>query len=166
MDRYAYQREMGRGNATIGRASAGGLVGLIPIIDKTDFSFDGRTSGSTQSVPLAIGVDSSLWVSGVLVVRLHTKGTWPAGSSGSATVTVESIGLVPEDPSVVFVASPAVVTSSAIVLATTAPFLDVTALTAPIGSLLQVRLLWSQGAGAGTGVHAFSISVALVGRPA
>ena len=161
------------GGFAMGGGGPGAAVGRILIIDKTDFSFDGRAGaggGGVQSVPLAIGIDSSLWASGALIVRMHTHGSWPAGgggSTGSATVVVENIALVPEDPSVVFQAATPIATSTAIVTGTVAPFLDVQQLTgAPIGPLLQVRLNFAQGTNNAGGAHTFSISVEFVGRPA
>ncbi len=75
LNRLGWDNRAGRAVATYG-ALAGGNGYLVPIIAKTDFSFDGRAGGTTQDIPLAVGIDSSAWVSGALIVRIHTRNTW------------------------------------------------------------------------------------------
>jgi hypothetical protein len=136
-------------------------VGLVPIIAKTDFSFDGRTS-TNQDAVLATGIDSRGWKSGVVVVRLHAKNSW----SGSAilSVNVDNVSLDPVDPSVVFVGSR--VASPSISSGATAPLLTVASLNlATIGEQLQVSLRWSQGATPAGAAQTLSISIDLLGRP-
>jgi hypothetical protein len=138
---------------------------LFPILSKTDVSFDGRNSGTNQIVPVAVGIDSSSWVSGVLAVRLHAKNTW-ATSPARLHVKVQNIMLVPEEPDVVYLAS-GDVSSVAFVQGTdSAPLLKVAAFAAPIGPMLRVILEWEQGATAASAAQTASISVDLVGRPA
>ena len=59
---------------------------FVPILPKTDFTFDGRvnTPAAAQEFPVAVGIDSSAWVSAVLLVRVHAKAAW----SGTSTLTV------------------------------------------------------------------------------
>jgi hypothetical protein len=134
---------------------------LEQVIAKTDFSFDGRTS-QNQDVVLATGIDSRRWKSGVMVTRLHTKGTW----SGTAilNIFVDNVSLHPVDPSVVFVGSR--VAAPQILATASAPLLVVTGLTlAAIGPQLQVSLRWAQGATAAGAGQPFSLSIDLIGRP-
>ncbi|MBL8744113.1 MAG: hypothetical protein JNK04_23560, partial [Myxococcales bacterium] len=143
--------------------SARGNGYVVPIIAKTDFSFDGRSGGTTQDIPLAVGIDSSAWVSGALIVRIHARNTW----TGTATLSalVENIMLVPEEPDVVFALTSPVVASSSALGSTTPPGLLVVAFAPPIGPMLRVRLNYSVSV-AQSAANTISIGVDLVGRPA
>lgn len=164
----------GRVPATYGGAAPRGNGYLVPVIPKTDFSFDGRNAaGVIQDVPVGTGFDSSSWVSGVLSVRLHAKNTW------SATVTlnvyVDNIMLVPEEPDVVFAASYNSTTTGGLVgtpvatasftNADAAPALKIVTLTG-IGPMLRVRVNWVQGTTAAAAPQTVSLGIDLVGRPA
>ncbi len=133
---------------------------LQRIIAKTDFSFDGRTS-TNQDVVLATGIDSRLWKSGVVVTRLHTKGSWSV--SAILNIFVDNVSLDPTDPSIVFVGSR--VAAPQILATASAPFFNVSGLTlATIGPQLQVSIRWSQGATPAGAAQTFSLSLDLLGR--
>ena len=163
MSRLGFDNRMGRVPATygfdVGRGGNGYLVNVIP---KTDFGFDGRVGGP-QSIPLAVGIDSSAWVSGVLLVRVHAKSTWAAAPL--ATVLVENIMIVPEEPDVVF--SGATALASADLALATVGSLTVVPLTAgSIGAMLRVRINYQSTATGQTVPNTIAIGVDLVGRPA
>lgn len=167
----------GRVPATYGGAAPRGNGYLVPVIPKTDFSFDGRTNTIApfpiQDVPVGTGFDSSSWVSGVLSVRLHAKNTW--SSSATLNIYVDNIMLVPEEPDVVFAASYSNTTTGALVgtpvatasftNADTAPALKIITL-AGIGPMLRVRVNWVQGTTAAAAQQTVSLGIDLVGRPA
>lgn len=134
---------------------------LIEVIERTDYSFDGRTT-SNQDIVLATGIDSRRWKSGAAIIRLHAKSGWSA--SAILSINIDNISLTPEDPSVVFTGSR--VASPQILAAAAAPLLVVSGLTlAAIGPQLQVSLRWSQGATAAGAAQTLSLSIDLVGRP-
>jgi len=139
---------------------------LVPIIAKTDFSFDGRTGGSIQEIPLAVGVDSSDWVSGALIVRIHSRGAWSGGTQ-DLRILVDNITLAPEEPDVIFggssVALVGPITGGSPL---TAPALLLASFSAPIGPMLRVRLTYSTAGAAQTGANTIALGVDLIGRPA
>jgi hypothetical protein len=161
LDRMGWDNRVGRAVATYG-VSARGDGYVVPIIAKTDFSFDGRAGGTTQDIPLAVGIDSSAWVSGVLVVRIHARNTW----TGTATLSalVENIMLAPEEPDVIFAASTPVASSTALGT-TTPPGLILQAFAAPIGPMLRVRLNYVVTV-AQSAANTISLGIDLLGRPA
>lgn len=64
-------------------------------------------ASTSQIVPLAVGIDSSRWVSAELVVLLHSAVDW---LSCQARINVWQVSLAPEDPRTVFRAGDAVTT--------------------------------------------------------
>lgn len=165
MSRLGWDNQRGRVPATFDASGRGGGY-VVPIIPRTDYSFDGRT-GQQQYVPVAVGVDASSWVSGVLLARMHAKGgTWGAGSK--VQVIVDNIMIVPEEPDVIFATSPTLASPVATLEFTegeVAPLLKVSAFSAPIGSMLRVHVRWVQ-ATAAVGPQTVSLGIDLVGRPA
>lgn len=162
LNRLGWDNRVGRAVATYGPiASGNGYV--VPIIPRTDYSFDGRASGTTQDVPLAVGIDSSAWVSGALIVRIHARNTWTGTTTLSALV--ENIMLAPEEPDVVFAVTSSTVASSTVLGSTTPPGLIVVAFTPPIGPMLRVRLNYAVSV-AQSAANTISLAVDLVGRPA
>jgi hypothetical protein len=164
VSRLGFDNRMGRVPATYGfDVGRGGNGYLVPVIPKTDFSFDGRIN-TDQDVPIAVGIDSSAWVSGVILVRVHSRGgTWPTGAS--LNVLVQNIMLVPEEPDLVFINTTSLLTTAiAITNSTNAGALFVSSLTT-MGPQLRVLLRFSQGPNAGA-AQTISIGVDLVGRPA
>ncbi len=159
-----WEQQVGRAAATFG--SVGRANGYLqPIINKTDTSWDGRAAAS-QEIPIATGIDSSAWVSGAVVAKLHAKNAW-ANTTTKLIVQVKNIMLVPEEPDIVYVSSATPVASAEFVQGTdNAPALKVVAFTGVIGPMLQVILRWEQGSTAGGAAQTASISVDLVGRPA
>ncbi len=169
LSRLGFDNRMGRVPATYGfDVGRGGNGYLVPVIPKTDFSFDGRAAtppNADQDVPIAVGIDSSAWVSGVILVRVHSRGSWPSNTA-SLSVVVQNMMLVPEEPDVVFfsttnlVSTPITITNS-----TTAPALFVSSL-ATMGPQLRVLVRFSQGTTGVTAAQNIAIGVDLVGRPA
>ncbi len=157
--RPSWDNRVGRAVATYGYdLGSRGNGYLVPIIPKTDFLLDPRST--QQAIPLAVGVDSSQWVSGALVVRIHARGTW---NGSTATVAVENIMLVPEEPDVVFASTATAVATTTDLGVAAVGSLLVVAFTGAIGPMLSVRLLTS---GAATAQNSIAIGVDLVGRPA
>lgn len=178
MSRLGFDNRVGRVPATYGGYTGAGRGDgyLVPVIPKTDFAFDGRTptptSNTVVDIPIATGIDTSSWVSGVLAVRLHAKNTWV--STGTLNVFVDNIVLVPEEPDVVFAASytksdgTAFGTPAGTVTfgnADAAPLLRLTSLST-LGPMVRVRVNWVNGSATSAGLSTFSIGIDLVGRPA
>jgi len=160
--RLGFDNRLGRVAATYDLSPRGNGY-LVPILAKTDFSFDGRPA-QTQEFPVAIGVDSSSWVSGALVVRVHSRNTW-SGTTPILRVHVDNIMLTPEEPDVVFAAGTVAVTTDITGSAPAAPGLVVIAFTPPIGPMLRVRLTYTVAANQ-TGPNNIAVGIDLVGRPA
>ena len=158
----------GRVAATYGQPSRDNGY-FVPVLPKTDFVFDGRVNSpvAAQEFPVAVGIDSSSWVSAVLLVRVHAKlPTWLGVSS--LTVNVDNIMLVPEEPDVIFAPNPLapIATSPNLGLTTVLPgSLYVVNFTAPIGPQLRVRLSYLTTT-AGASANTISLGIDLVGRPA
>lgn len=165
MSRLGWENRVGRTVATFGGYEAAGRGNgyVVPVIPKSDFSFDSHAAGASQDIPLAVGIDSSAWVSGVLLVRVHAKATW-SGTTNLA-VLVENIQIVPEEPDVIFAVSGAPVATVNIVSGTLAQSLNVAAFGAPIGNMLRVRISYTCTV-AQASANTVSLGVDLVGRPA
>ena len=165
INRLGFQQTVGRANATFGGhamgGGGGGRFGVIPIIDKTDFAFDGRT-GSTQTIVLADGIDATGWKSAVAEIRLHASAGWTA--TASLAISIKNSSIVPEDPTVVFLGA-AVGSPRSFLSTDAAPLLVTAAFGLPIASQLQVSLIWTQGGTPAGAAQTASISVNLVARP-
>jgi len=162
--RGVWEQQVGRTNATFPGIGRGNGY-LIPILGKTEVAFEGRVAaGVFQDIPLAVGIDSSEFVSGLLLAKLHAKNTW--STSAVLRLWAQNIMLVPEEPDVVYLSSAAAVAEVTFNNSSVAPALGLTAFTGVIGPMLRVFLRWDQGATAWTGTQTASISVDLVGRPA
>ncbi len=161
LERLSFDNRIGRAAAT-GQFGARGNGYMVPLLAKTDFSFDAR-AGTIQDIPIATGVDSSAWVSAVLVVRIHARNAW-TGTTPTLTVFADNILLIPEEPDVIFAGtSPA---SIAITGASpTAAGLLLAQFSTPIGPELRVRLNYTVAANQ-TSANTISLGIDLVGRPA
>jgi hypothetical protein len=160
MDRLGWAQRQGRVMATYGMVGSDDEL-CVRVIDRTDYSFDGRATGSLQSITLAAGIPTVSWVSGVLVARLHAKGTFSA--TATARIVVENISLVPEEPQVIYTDGIALATVNYLT-GTTAPNLQVVAFSGAIGHMVQVRLTFDQGATAAAAAQTLSVSADLIGR--
>lgn len=162
--RLGFDNLRGRVPATYGGRGAGNGY-VIPIIPKTDFSFDGRVSVD-QDIPVAVGVDTSAFVTGVLAVRLHSRGAAWTGTA-KLSVMVQNIMLTPEEPDVVFLAPADLVPalSNTITSSTAIGTLFISSLLA-MGPMVRVVVRFNQGATAAGGPQTIAIGVDLVGRPA
>ncbi len=164
LNRLGWEQHRGRVLATYGSSvGAHDDEWCVPVIAKTDFSFDGRASGSIQSVVLAAGISTINWVSGVLVARLHAKGTFSA--TALADILVENISIVPEEPQTIFADTVSPLATVSYAAGTTAPNLGVVPFVGAIGPMVRVRLVFDQKATAAAAAQTFSISVDLIGRP-
>jgi hypothetical protein len=134
---------------------------LLSLLSKTEVTFDGRAS-TNQIIPVAVGIDSSSWVSAVVLAKLHAKAGWQTGAQLNARV--QNCMLVPEEPDVVYLAS-GTIGSVGFLDTEAAPLLKLAQLATPIGPMLRVYLEWTQAAVAAAGQTA-SISIDIVGRPA
>jgi hypothetical protein len=140
----------------------GSPLGTLEIIPRTDFSFNVAASTVTD-VPLAIRVDTTSVVSGVLLVRLHAKSF--TGATAQAFVRVQNVSYSDDEPNVLFIDTGAAnVAQATIANGDTAPKLYTIAFTAPIGNMVRVLLEHSQGTAAG--VCTMSLSCELVLRDA
>lgn len=164
--RPSWENAEGRIAATYGGVRAGNMF-VVPVIAKTDFSFDGRSGSGNMDTVLAQGIDASAWVSGILAVRVFAKNTW-GSASARLDIIVQNVQIEPDQPDIVFV-SP----SSTLVAdqpfadsGVTVPSLNVLQLVGPIGPQLRVVARWNQGANAGTGAQTMTLAVDLFGRPA
>lgn len=162
MGRMGWMNQNARLDATYGRLGRndGYLVSVIP---RTDYTFDPRVSGANSVIPLVVGVDSSSWVSGMLLVRLHARSAWATGVQ--AKVIVQNIMLTPDEPDVIF--APATLATSVAQVqidnSTNAPLLLTAAMT---NMSAMLRVVIELVPGSSTGVNTFSVGVDLVGRPA
>jgi hypothetical protein len=156
MNRLGWTQNVGRTQATFGTRGDGSLY--VPIIQKTQFDATPAT-GTTVSFPLAQGVDTSDWVSGVLSVRLHSKNGFPSG--GSVKVLAQNIYLDPNEPDVVYAGS--LDAANITIVTEAAPLLFTQALGTPIGPMMRVFLQISAPT---SGLLSFAISVDLIGRTA
>lgn len=167
LSRLGFDQRAGRVAATFGAAQSNGAgarrgsnAAYVEVIPKTDFQLAGATgAGVFELLPLAVGIDSTDWVSAILEVRVHTKSSWTG--TQTLAVVVDNIALVPEEPQTLFVAtaSPA----SLDITSLAAGGFNVAQLTTPIGSLLRVALKLTTTA-APSSINAIALSVNLVGR--
>ena len=135
----------------------------LVIIPRTEYVFHGSTVGGPPPpthIPLLTRVDSSAWVSAVLLVRLHAK-TFPSATS-SALVDVVNEAYTPEDPAAAFY-SDIPRASATIPNGATAATLYVSSLTSPIGPMVRVVLQFYQG-GTNAGLSRLTLSAVLIGR--
>jgi len=160
-----FSREaFGNGEAEAGRTEQELAMGRhVRVIGETDYVFDGRISGVDQVIPISGAIPSRDWVSGMLLVRLHTT----ANMSTSATLTVEGQSVLPspDEPQTLFKSSTAVGSVSFTSSDTAGTFKQATL--SGIGAFVRVVLKWAQGGTAGgANGQSVSISVELVGRSA
>jgi hypothetical protein len=143
---------------------------VVPVIRRQPFSFDGRASGTSQTIVLANGIDASWWVRGTLLVVLHAKNAWLNGVGGNTTgilaIDVLNARLDEDTPDVTFADEVRFTSSPNIVATTAAPLLTQRDLIAPFGPELLVRARFSQGATAAASPQTATLSVFLVGRAA
>ena len=138
-------------------SGGGGLVRIIPKIEYALYPADNET----ETIILAKYVDTTLWVSGLVLVRVHEV---TLSGSQSFAVTVQNTSFAEEEPSSDFVHTSAVATA-AMDSATAPPTLLRAALSAPIGPQVRVILTAAQKESSGTAMSC-TIGVDLVGRQA
>lgn len=115
---------------------------------------------TTQDIDIDRAVDCADWVSGVLIVRLLGKPSWPTGASVSVLLRRTSTAI--DAPSTLFLGGNIAVTT---VLSTaTAPRLFVAAFEPPIASAVHVSIRVSQPAA--TGAVGAELGIELIGRTA
>jgi hypothetical protein len=134
----------------------------IPIVPKTEFSFDGRTS-SLQTVVLKERIPTDGAVSGVLEVRFHSHSGLTDSAQAWVRVVNETVSR--DDPGTFFLsASAGPVAAVTLNNQLTPPTLLLAAFNVPICSMVQVRLEWDQGITAASGVQKIVIGVDLICR--
>ncbi len=132
---------------------------IVEVARRLDLAFDGRLS-SEQAVPLATGVDSSDWVSSILVVVIHAFNTW-ATSDTTLRIEAQAVALAPDEPEVVF--EGAVLGSVNIPGDQRGPAVFCAPL-ALAPARVRVVARWIQAGTEATGAQHAAISVKLVGR--
>lgn len=143
---------------------------IIPIIPKTTYEFSAPAAAATLITPIGPRVISSTdWVSGALMVRVFSA-TF-ASATATLSVAVLNAFIPPEDPNLLFLGMEGGTTPvSGVPINTNTPVgdaigaLQLDDFFAPIGSMVAVRLAYSQGATAGATTA--TISVDLVARDA
>lgn len=153
----------------IARAASGASPALglgkaeeIVVLPKTDFSV-AATAGLIRNTKLAVGVDATGWKSAQIVTLFHRIDT-PWQGTGTGQLLVNGIAIAPEDPSLLF-SMGFLARSLTFGASTLAGSMDITTVPAPIPSLLEVALQWTQGPTAVTTIpNSFALSVRLVGR--
>lgn len=140
---------------------------LIPIVRRGNFAFDGRASGTDQTIVLATGVDASWWRTGSVMVVGHTKNAWLSVGGGPTTgalrVVVDNVAITDDAPDVVLVGS-RLASTTAIVATSTLPLYQVATLSGAIAGQLRVSLVFNQGATAASSAQTIALSVYLLGR--
>ncbi|HZO17167.1 MAG TPA: hypothetical protein VFB62_28010 [Polyangiaceae bacterium] len=140
---------------------------LLPIIDKTEYSFDGRIN-TTQTIVLKERISTSEVVSAVLELRVHAL-------SGLATLAQATVKAYPqsvsaEDPGQFFITGTAPTGSPLISIASCGPIQSTTVppiqfaaqfSATPITSAVRIVLEWAQGTNAASGPQKITISVGL-----
>jgi len=164
MSRLGFDNLYGRVPATFGgRARGNGYI--VPVIAKTEYAFAG-VSGTPQEIPVATGIDTSAYVSGVLAVRVHAKTAWPTGST--LDVWVQNVMLTPEEPDVLFLSSTNLIAATPIAIpaaAVTTPPLYYVSPIVGMGPMVRVLLRFNQGSTA-VPPQTIQLGIDLVGRPA
>lgn len=129
---------------------------VVRVLSKSDFALHGATS-SSQTFPIANGIDSSRWRTASLAVRLYSQGAWPLGSL--VQVQVGNVLITDVEPSI----APTDTRATTITIAAGAsPGLSLRSLPDPIGPQLYVSLKASMSTTAGQ--QTFTIGIDLVGR--
>lgn len=154
--RHQWDVNVGRVNSM--QSFSRGSAWIVPIVDKSEFVFNNNTAGGNTTVNLAQNVDSSQWVSAVLVTRIFSAPTF----AGTLNVVVDNSFIAEDDPGTLF-AGGNVITSSNFTTGTAALTLDVKQFGTPIGPQLRVYLSYGTAA---LGAGKVTLGVMLVGRPA
>jgi hypothetical protein len=131
----------------------------VEIVRSLELSFDGQLD-SVQSLPLAVGVDASLWTSAVLVLLVHRAKNLAV--EAGLKVSVESVELDPDQPSQVFVGNEVALASYG--AREPVPHLQVSPFIAPWGHQLRVLLQLLQRNPESAEAQTVTISVYLIGR--
>ena len=141
---------------------------VVPIVRRGNFAFDGRLSGSTQTVVLANAIDVTWWRTAILLFIVHTKNNWLTGGGGPTTgqlaLSAGSVSLTPDAPDVTFLDPLSKVTTSSVVQTTVVPMYELKRLNPPFGPQVQVSLTFDQGATVASGPQTIALSCYLLGR--
>ena len=136
---------------------------LIPLIKRTTYSFDGRTS-STQTLVLADGVDATRMRVGGLVMLVHNRTGW--GTTADLLILVNNVSFSPDDPDVAYVDGSRNVGNSTLIQQTlpVVPFYEVVGLTPPLGPQLRISLRFRQGLIQAAAAQSITLSLYLTSR--
>ncbi|MFO0619533.1 MAG: hypothetical protein U0414_43500 [Polyangiaceae bacterium] len=139
---------------------------VIDVLRKTAFSFD-VAANRVEALVIATGVDARRWASGIAALRVYSRNTWAGPTTGTLIARVENVLVTPDQPGVIFGDNANLHNDIGPVTATTpGGTLFVIPLLAPLGPLLRVSLIFSQGATPASGAQTAELGLTLVGRRA
>ena len=140
---------------------------VVPVVKRGNFAFDGRASGTDQTIVLATGIDASWWRTASVLVVGHTKNAWLTGGGGPTTgalrVVVDNVAITEDAPDLELVGN-RLASTTAIVATSTLPLFQVTTLSGAIAGQLRVSLVFNQGATGAASAQTIALSVYLLGR--
>ncbi len=149
------------GQVTQGRVEyAGGACWNI--LPRTDYTLTGAAN-TVYEIVLAKYVDTLAFVSGVLICRLYSKGTFTTGVT--VDIVVQNVSFAEDEPQTIFAETTNETTVSITSTTPTAPSLLTAAIETPIARHVRVLLRMTQPVTA-PGPVTFAIGVDLVGRDA
>jgi hypothetical protein len=141
--------------------SSSGGPWCYQIIPRTDFTFN--VNGTrTQEILIAKRVDTLGLVSGSLLARVHSRGSW--STSATLFVVAQPTSYSPDEPQIEFINTAAEVLTEQITNVSAVPTLLNVQLSTPIPPHIRVLLRHVQGITEGACVC--SLSVELYGRSA
>ncbi len=149
--------ELPRGNLIIPGTGAGAVVRVCP---RTSFSLPSNANGIVATWVLAKYIDTSYWVSAILVVKVHLSNL--AGGQ-LLDFLVYNASYSEEDPAQDFVGTSSLIPTTRL-STSTSPQLIVGAFSSAAAEQVRVVVQGTQTAG-GAAMSA-TISVDLIGRPA
>jgi hypothetical protein len=136
--------------------------GCVRITPKVTYTFQPQSS-TTETHLLAKYVDTTMWVSGLLVVRVHAR-SFPSASQ-AIEVIVQNASYAEEDPALDFLDPTIRATATVNQGAPTAvPAVLAVAMTGAMGALVRVSVRGVQPGGV-TSAFSATVGVDLVGRP-
>jgi hypothetical protein len=109
---------------------------VMQVVPKRFIDFNELTSGSTQDIVLAQGIDISQWREASLMMRVHVNDV--TTTVGTILIFAQTEGRTAEDPGVLFYSSSQQLGTLTINNTITAPYYVVNGLGANIGSMIRV----------------------------
>jgi hypothetical protein len=140
-------------------SSARAKLGSFEVIPRSDFSFNAAASSTTE-IPIAVRVDITACVSGILVVRLHAKSF--ASTTAQTVVAAQAISYSEDEPTLLFMASFPTFALITIANADAPPRLHSSGFNKPASNMARVVVQHLQGLS--TGICTLTLSAELVLR--